>query len=260
MHRLLLSIVVVLLVPVSAPVHALKESFHSLETREGVRQPFWLIEPENARKAVILFAGGNGMLDIDESGIGRQGNFLVRSRNLFAQQGFVVAVIDKPDDRSDLLQFRKTAEHARDVGGVIASLRQRHPGKPIWLVGTSRGTISAANAAAHLIGSIGPDGLVLTSSVTMSGKSGKDSLADVELKKITVPTLIVHHRQDECRYTPFGAAKKLVKQLSSVTVKEFKDVTGGKDKGDPCKGESYHGFLGIEEQVVRLIGDWIKAH
>jgi hypothetical protein len=36
----------------------------------------------------------------------------------------------------------------------------------VWLVGTSMGTVSATSAAARLAGAGGPDGLVLTSTVT----------------------------------------------------------------------------------------------
>ncbi len=48
--------------------------------------------------------------------------------------------------------------------------------------------------------------------------------------------------------------------MSSVKVKEFKGISGGKKVGKPCKGKSYHGFLGIEDKVVTSIVDWIKAH
>ena len=237
-----------------------QQGFHSVPSRDGVEQPLWLIEPDNASHCVILFAGGKGKLNIDDSGIGDEGNFLVRTRHQFADQGMVVAVVDTPTDKDKMFRFRKTKKHARDIKAVISFLRQRHPGKPVWLVGTSRGTISAANAAARLQGQDGPDGIVLTSSVTRKSKKGLDSLEDIDLSAITVPTYVVHHEKDECGVTPYDKAQELLGQLSSVKVKEFKGVSGGEAKGNPCKGKSYHGFLGIEKQVVNSIVSWIKTH
>lgn len=237
-----------------------QEGFHSLPTRDGVEQPLWLIEPDNATHSVILFAGGKGKLDIDESGIGKEGNFLVRTRDQFANQGMVVAVVDKPSDKKKLFRFRKTKKHAKDIKAVIKFLRERHPDNPLWLVGTSRGTISVANIAARFQGGAKPDGIVLTSSVTKKSKKKLDSLEDIDLSEITVPTYIVHHKHDECLVTPYDEAEALMDALSSVEVKEFKGFSGGRTKGKPCKGKSYHGFLGIEEKVVKSIVDWIKAH
>ncbi len=174
-----------------------QQGFHSLPTRDGVQQPLWLIEPDNATHSVILFAGGKGKLNIDESGIGDEGNFLVRTRHQFANKGMVVVVVDKPTDKGKLFHFRTTDKHVKDIKAVIEFLRKRHPGKPLWLVGTSRGTISVANMAARVQGKAGPDGIVLTSSVTKDKKK-RDSLEDIDLSSITVPTYIVHHNDDEC--------------------------------------------------------------
>lgn len=260
MALLRLTIYIVCYVLLSSTAFAGQAGFFSVASREGVKQPFWLIEPDNATQCVILFPGGKGNVDITESGIGKQGNFLVRTRNQFAEQGMVVAVVDVPTDKDKLFRFRKTAEHAKDIQAVMAFIRQRHPGKPLWLVGTSRGTISAANVAARVQGSEGPNGIVLTSSVTKKSKKNLDSLDDVDLASITVPTLVVHHKDDECKVTPYDNAEALLDALSAVKVKEFKSVSGGHTSGKPCKGKSYHGFQGIESDVVKIITGWIKTH
>lgn len=239
---------------------AAQQGLFSVSTREGVQQPLWLIEPENATHIVILFAGGKGDLDISNSGIGDEGNFLVRTRDQFAKQGMVVAVVDKPSDKNKMIGFRKSKKHIEDIKAVMAFLRERHPGKPLWLVGTSRGTISAANVAARVQGKEGPDGIVLTSSVTKKSKKKLDSLEDIDLSSITVPTYVIHHKKDGCNVTPYNLAEALLDQLSSVKVKEFKSFNGGRSEGDPCKGKSYHGFLGIEKKVVTSIADWITSH
>src|SRR4029450_2619816 len=81
-----------------------------------------------------------------------KGNFLVRTRALFAQQGLLVAVIDAPSDRQlppYLSGFRQAREHAADVRAVIAWTK-KEAAVPVWLVGTSRGTQSAGSIATSL--------------------------------------------------------------------------------------------------------------
>jgi hypothetical protein len=34
-------------------------------------------------------------------------------------------------------------------------------------------------------------------------------------------------------------------------------IEGGKNQGDPCEAMAYHGFNGIEPEVVEKIADWI---
>ena len=69
----------------------------SIPTRQGVRQRVLLTKAANAgTKAVILFTGGNGTpITIPEGqGIRFSGNFLVRSSALFANDGFITAIVD----------------------------------------------------------------------------------------------------------------------------------------------------------------------
>jgi len=251
-------IILFLLFSASQPSHAIQQSYHEVTARQGAKQPLWLIEPDQASHTLVLFAGGKGSLKISGEGIKKQGNFLVRSRNLFVKQGFNVAIVDKPADQVSLKGFRTTRAHVKDIAGVVSFLRERNKNIPVWLVGTSRGTISATNAAAQLHNAKGPDGIVLTASVTETSNNGADSLHDVDLSKITVPTLVVHHKHDECYVTPYTGAIKLIEQLTSVSVKKLKGFIGGKNEGDACRGKSYHGFTGIEEYVVDDIAAWIK--
>lgn len=244
----------------SLPVYASQEGFYSLPVRDGAQQPFWLIEPDNPTHIVVLFAGGSGNLKITDDGIGKENNFLVRTRNLFADRGMATVVVDKPDDRGSLHLFRKTGEHAQDIKAVMDFIRKRLPGRPLWLVGTSRGTISVANIAARINGSSSPNGIVLTAAVTQRSNSGLDSLADIDLSAITIPALIVHHERDGCYVTPFDGARKLLPLLTSARVKAFEEFSGGINDGSPCKAQSYHGFRGIELRVVGSIIKWIRAH
>lgn len=226
--------------------------------REGARQPFLLLEPPKPRAAAVLFPGGGGDVGLRDDGFLRhEGNFLVRSRKLFVEQGLAVAVLDVPTDRATMRGgFRTTREHLLDVGSVVAFLRARlHV--PVWLVGTSRGTVSASYAAAHLTGPGAPDGLVLASSV-FSGRQA--TVFDAPPAAIRVPTLLVHHRKDACRVTRLLDAGPFLAALVHARPHELIVMEGGgPPRGQPCRGSHYHGFIGRERVAVTRIVRWIDA-
>ena len=248
-----------LVLAAAAPTGAADE-LKTIPTRPGVTESFLLVRPAADPVAgVILFAGGNGALGLGAGGIRLGGNFLVRTRDRFAQQGLLVAVLDAPSDHaSGLVRFRATVEHATDVRAVIAALRAIAP-VPVWVVGTSMGTVSAANAAARLKDG-GPDGLVLTSTVTRGSREMVESVGDVRLKDITVPTLLVHHRDDTCQASRYADAPGLVREFPRAPRRELVTFEGGAPaESGPCEARSPHGYLGLEPDVVKAIVDWIKA-
>jgi pimeloyl-ACP methyl ester carboxylesterase len=249
-------LIVALLLPVVA--FAAQVSVKDIPTRSGVTQRVLLIKPEQPVASVILFAGGNGLVYIQPNGsIGRGGNFLVRTRELFAQQGLAVAVVDAPSDRVEgpgLEYFRQTADHALDVEQVVAFLR-KEVNAPLWLVGTSRGTVSVANAAIRLAGKA-IDGIVLTSTVV---GSDRERVPAMNIGAIKVPTLVVHHQDDQCRVCLFSDVKILVEGMKSAQAELVAVSGGGPPLGNPCEARHYHGFIGIEADVVKRIADWIKA-
>src|SRR5262249_27812683 len=136
------------------------EKVIDISTRPDVTQRMLVLSPQKPKAAAILLAGGHGGLQISPNGSfgWGKGNFLVRSRQLFEDQGLLVAVVDAPSDRQSPLYlsgFRGTSEHVMDIKAVIAWLRKQAD-VPVWLVGTSRGTQSAAYAAICLAGRDGP--------------------------------------------------------------------------------------------------------
>ena len=244
----------------AAPAAA--EEVKTIPTRPGVTQSFILLRrSETPAATVILFAGGDGALRLGPDGrmAALGGNFLVRNRARFAEHGFMVAVPDAPSDHaSGLSRFRAGKEHAEDIRAMIATLRAIAPA-PVWLIGTSMGTVSAASAAARLREG-GADGLVLTSSITRWNRSEGESVGDVKLKDIRIPTLIVHHRDDACPFTPFSDIPGLVRDLGKTPRHELITVTGGDPpESKPCEARAAHGYLGLDAQVVKAIADWIIA-
>lgn len=261
MKRLLVLAYVLVAVFVSA-AWAQAARVVDIPTRPGVTQRILLLGPDNPKAAVILFTGGHGRLQISANGRFQwgEGNFLVRTREMFAAQGLLVAVVDAPSDRQSppyLNKFRQTPKHVADIKAVIAWLKQQAR-VPVWLVGTSRGTQSAAFIATQLAPADGgPDGLVLTSTI-LSDDKGRP-VPDMELNKIGVPVLVVHHKRDGCKHCAYAGIPRLMDKLSAAPGKELLSFDGGQTRGDPCEAMAYHGFNGIEKDVVARIAQWIEA-
>jgi hypothetical protein len=219
------------------------------------------------KATAILFAGGNGVLDLQPSGkIGTDLslNFLIRSRELFARAGLAVAALDVASDRRSGLNgdIRLSAQHAQDVGRVIAVAKKRIAA-PVWLVGTSAGTISAVGAAARLAQSeVRADGVVLTSTLStlVRGLCGR-TVYFAQLSAIRVPVIAISHRDDGCPCSPGSAeaGAKLMAAVSRAPAKEHRIFTGGDPplSKSPCLARTPHGFLGIEGEIVRAISAWI---
>jgi hypothetical protein len=247
----------------SPPVDPAAERVVDVPSRPGVTVRTLLSFPAGPpRAAVVLLAGGHGGIELGPDGSmgSYRANFLVRARRLFAKEGLLAAVVDAPSDHSRppfIESFRTAPAHAQDLAAVIAFLR-REAGVPVWLVGTSLGTVSAAYGAITLEGPPrGPDGVVLTSTALELG-AGRTSVPQLPLGRIRVPVLVVHHVNDECTVSN-AASLPLVRQAFTGSPRvEVRLVEGGRREGPACGGLSHHGYLGIEPEVVGLVGEFVR--
>lgn len=255
----LIRVVGLLLAVVPPAVSSQVAQVIDVATRSGVTNRLLLAVPDQPRAVAVLYAGGHGGLQVGADGaIGwGEGNFVVRTRRLFAEQGVVAAVVDAPSDRQQppyLNRFRQTAEHTQDAAAIIAELRRRFA-LPVWLVGTSRGTQSVASIALALPAPpAGPDGLVLTSSILVD-PAGRP-LPALPLEKLRLPVLVVHHEQDGCPHCRYAELPLLADRLQSPR-RQVLTFTGGANVGDPCEPRAHHGFNGLDQQVVPAIARWM---
>ena len=206
---------------------------------------------EEVRTAAILFSGGGGYIGLMEQGIPQPGsNFLVRSRNFFVARGITVAVIDTPSNMRGMTDvFRMSGRHIADITAVAADLQKRFPGARLFLIGTSRGTVSAAYASAALGNKLA--GVVLTSSVFNTARDGP-GLSGFDFGSIKAPLLFVHHAEDSCRVTPYQTAKALSEKYPLISVHG-----GNAPASGPCEPFAAHGYFGKEESTVDAIVRWM---
>jgi predicted alpha/beta-hydrolase family hydrolase len=232
-----------------------------LSTRGGVTQSYLLSSPPpgKARVVAILFPGGAGRVNL-ESEAGRavleRGNFLVRTRRLLAGAGVVAAVVDAPSDHAGGMynSFRKGDAHAADIRAVVADLKKRYGGLPVFLLGTSMGSVSAAHVGQALGNEV--NGVALTSSpFHASGprsKHGDSNLSDFDLAGIKAGLLIVHHSEDACAICPYDEARRRAGDIALITVSGGRPAESG-----PCEAMSPHGFLGREADTADAIVKWM---
>lgn len=80
------------------------------------------------------------------------------------------------------------------------------------------------------------------------------------LDKIRIPVLIVHHEQDGCASCEFSEIPALMEKLKNSLRKQLITFKGGQNRGDPCEAFAYHGFNGLEGDVVRKIAAGIAGN
>ena len=235
-----------------------------LDSRDGIVQKILFLETDNAIANVVLFAGGHGKLNLKNNKVNKlKGNFLIRSRGIFIRNNLNTILFDAPSDKKSKIGmfvdgFRNSKEHLIDIRAVIEYIRQRNK-LPIWLIGTSRGTESVSFAAVNLDDKI--DGAVITSSISEYHKKMKGTpVTDLPLERITKPFLAIHHKKDSCNVTKPNVLEKIKSKALNSSRMETKFFSGGSqpNKKKECAGKSYHGFLGIESEVVNYIIKFIK--
>jgi len=230
----------------------------TLQTRPGVSLPFFIASMggHKPEAAALLLIGGGGNIRLGmENGKPKfnQGNFLPRARREFIRNGVLPVILDAPSDHAREMpdHFRAGEAHRQDVRAVLAEVRKRYPDLPLFLVGTSRGTLSVAYLAAPLGGEIA--GAVQTSTLFYgSGRGRPAALSSFDWSAVKVPLLFVHHADDACGATPYLEARRLEKRFPLVT------VHGGTPPESPaCEPQAQHGFYGKDAETVDAIAAWM---
>lgn len=183
------------------------------------------------------------------------GNFLVRSRRHWLDEGTLVAVVDAPSDQwaSFSQRFRETPRYGADVAALLAQVGQRFGVEDWTFVGTSEGSVSAFHAAR--MNPALARRVILTASVVRAGRIGP-GLTGVRFGDLSSRLLWVHHEDDPCEYTSYATARDFAQRSGAplVTVRG-----GGPGRGDPCMACSAHGFVGVEQETVLAMRSWIRT-
>lgn len=231
-----------------------------VDTRPGVRVPVFEVWQPGAVATLVLFSGGGGGYGrIGPGGWPESRNFLIHTGPLWAAHPFNLVMVGRPSDGLSLQDgaVRVDDAHAADNLAIFQAIRRKSD-RPIWLVGTSMGTISAAAAAIRDTDRL-VAGVVLTSSVTAYRRAG--AVPRQELSRIRVPVLVLHHARDACAICAPYEARYITDRLDQAPVKELMLFEGGGgESGDPCEPMHFHGFINAEKEAVDLVAGWIQRH
>lgn len=191
-----------------------------------------LLRPATPRASVILMPGGDGYIAAGPDGtIGRlKGNQLVRTRGDYRARGLAVLIVDADVNLARAVDF-------------MAKIK-----RPVTVIATSRGTLRAAHGIAR---GAKPDALVLTSGFLTDGSGSRDNVANILGSPNSLPrTLVIAHQKDSCRNTlPAGVDPFIRWAAGKASVKW---LNGGVNSGDPCQARGYHGFNGLDAEVVSI--------
>ena len=236
----------------------------TIDTKFTVKTPPVRLErpAPPGRASVVLMTGGDGLLSLDATGtiINSTGNFLIRSANLFLRHGLNVMMADAAPAHPNGLNtgIRLSATHAAELQGFINAALNRW-GKPVWVVGTSNGSISTVTAAGFQPALSGLTGVVMTSPVTVLSPPANQTTFNLYASRITLPAQVVWHRDDHCTLSPPAGSATLFSLIPSIH-KEQRSFAGGHSVAtDPCGAFSEHGYAGIEEKVVEEIAEFIRG-
>ncbi len=208
---------------------------------------------------IVLFPGYPGIMRLrEEGGMPRfelRGNFLVRSRRHWLDGETLVVAVDAPSDQWATFSqtFRETPRYGADVAALVKELARRHGVEDWTFVGTSEGSVSAYHAARQ-----NPDlarRLILTASLFQTSRIGP-GLSGVSWEGLQGRLLWVHHEADPCEYTAYKDAKRFAEKSRSPLL----TVRGGDPgRGDACMAYTAHGFVGMEQQTVEAMRQWVKS-
>lgn len=191
-----------------------------------------LLKPPAPRASVILMPGGDGQIEAGPGGaIGHlKNNQLVRTRNAYRARGLAVLVVDAD------VNLKAAVDYMRAIKA------------PVTVIGTSRGTLRAAEGIAR---GARPDALVLTSGfLSADSGSGQNVVAILRSPARLPRTLVIEHRQDGCRFTQPAGVAPFIKWAGGRARVVWLD--GGVSFGNPCGAKAHHGFNGIDGRVVSL--------
>jgi hypothetical protein len=173
-------------------------------------------------RLAVLMPGSAGAVPID---------FVVRNEARIRAAGIETVVTTSPSQAASLVQ----AERAK--------------GRKVVLVGMSRGARDVSQALAS---GARPSGVVFVSGML------NDAMSILGSPAVLPPTLLVHHRRDECRFTAPEDTQRFAAWAGGKASLRWVD-TKGVPHPNPCGARGAHGFFLQDGPAVAAIIGFIRA-
>ena len=211
----------------------------------------FLIEVAKPKAVVLLFIGGDGLLELKPDGSTTKENPLNRSAGLWKSHGINSVLVDSPYDLGDARRgnVRGKVEHLSRVENVVKYYKAKF-GVPVWIFGHSMGTVTAVQFANQSERSAAITGIIIAG--THIGENLSPSFSK--------PVMAIHHQKEACPATPISASESIIKGRSKETKSELVMIDGGENVGRACMGLAYHGFNKVEDQMVSAAAKFILGN
>ena len=221
----------------------------------GFQRVLYDSPPSALRGVIVMFAGGADDIGIEKNGDIKHGdNFVIRSRDLWIARGYGVVLVDAIGHQSMRGQ-RSTAAYAEVTRKIVAFAHQQ-ANAPVWVLGTSQGSIAAMNAASHESGT-SLAGVILTESVSILGGS-HETVFDAHPQDVRIPALVVANKDDDCKVAPPSMANAIAQSMQNTHATVLVVQGGIVRSSNQCASLSPHGYYGIEDKVVDAIAGWME--
>ena len=227
-------------------------NYITIDVERISKLPIHAYENRSSIANVVAIIGGNGL----KNKHGKSRNFLVRTKEKFKNNLINYYLFPNYNKREKAsYEFRVSAKRVERIFALLEVIKKRN-NKPIFIAGFSRGSVDAGKIA-----KIYPDGIsgiILASGIytNFSKKAEFYSMQIIIGESVQVPTLIVHHTDDDCIATPFYYAKKFYRRLKAPSKMLFA-YSDGLTNGGECGPFNHHGFEGLEQKVAGDIASWI---
>jgi dienelactone hydrolase len=242
--------IITLLVTLLLPTFVYGQLLDVPQAGEAPTKTF-LIETSKPKAVVLLFIGGDGVLDLKPDGSTTKQNPLNRSAQLWKSYGINSVLVDSPYDLGDARRgnVRGKSQHLTRVESVVQYYKNKF-NVPVWIFGHSMGTVTAVQFANQSERSASVSGIII------AGTHIGENLSN----NFSKPVMAIHHQKEACAATPISASESIIKRRSKETKSELVMIDGGEDVGLPCMGLAYHGFNKVEDQMVGAAAKFILAN
>ena len=209
--------------------------------------PIHASESSIARANIVAIIGGKGM----KNSSGASKNYLITQKEHFISQGINYYIFpNRSAEEKATYELRASSGRREKIHNLVKEISKRNS-LPIYLVGFSRGSVDATHFAKKYPNSI--EGIILMSGVY---KRGVFSVQKIAQKVLETNVLVVHHKQDNCKVTPYKKANDFTKSLQAKT-KKIVTIDGGLSTGRECGPLNHHGFEGVEKEAADAVTNWI---
>jgi len=214
---------------------------------------------EGHKATILYFEGGSGRI-IEQYNRNARKKLINRSSHYFWSEGIKLTYLGFNFHSRKGQIARTTDSHFGTIQKKVDKLREKGHDR-IFLMGLSNGAISVMHAGANKVQ--GAEGLIVINPPRFTYNPYSRSGTIVDFKKITLPFLLITHKEDHGLYKGFSA--DFFRRLFPASIRpEIVTFSGGHTGTSPEAthlSQLYqHGLRGLEKVFAQTVIDFIDSN